>query len=47
MKSRLDAFEEMLSDVLHKYSDTSEKLNILKAEGKPKQPPFVSFLVTN
>ncbi|MCI7767052.1 MAG: hypothetical protein MSJ26_03600 [Oscillospiraceae bacterium] len=44
MKTRLEAFEEMLEEVLQKYSDTSEKLDILKAEGKTKTASFRELL---
>ncbi|MBQ5333857.1 MAG: hypothetical protein J6K92_11485 [Oscillospiraceae bacterium] len=44
MKSRLEAFEEMLSEVLQKYSETSEKLEKLKAEGKTKTASFRELL---
>lgn len=44
MENRLDAFEEMLSAVIQKYSDTSVKLDILKAQGKNKSAAFRELL---
>lgn len=44
MENRLEAFEEMLSAVIRKYSDTSEKLDALKAQGKNKTAAFRELL---
>lgn len=44
MKTRLEAFEEMLEEVLQKYGETSEKLDILKSEGKTKTASFRELL---
>ena len=35
-KTRLKAFEEMLSAILKQYDETTEKMEKLKAEGKEK-----------
>ena len=44
MDNRLDAFEEMLSAVVRKYGETSEKLDALKALGKNKTAAFRELL---
>lgn len=44
MENRLEAFEEMLSEVMQKYSETSAKLDMLKAEGKTKTASFRELL---
>ena len=35
-EERLNAFEKMLSDILAQYDSVTEKLAVLKAEGKEK-----------
>ena len=35
-EDRLNAFEKMLSDILTQYASVTEKLAVLKAEGKEK-----------
>lgn len=35
-EGRLNAFEKMLSDILAQYDSVTEKLAVLKAEGKEK-----------
>lgn len=44
MENRLEAFEEMLSAVVQKYGDISEKLDVLKAQGKNKTAAFRELL---
>lgn len=44
MENRLETFEEMLSEVMQKYSETSAKLDMLKAEGKTKTASFRELL---
>ena len=36
VEERLNAFEKMLSDILAQYDSVTEKLAVLKAEGKEK-----------
>lgn len=40
MENRLEAFEKMLSAVIGKYAETSEKLDALKAQGQTKTAAF-------
>jgi len=40
MNSRLDNFEEMLSEIQMQYKDTCTKLESLKAEGKSNTVAF-------
>ena len=44
MENRLEAFEEMLSAVVQKYGDISQKLDVLKAQGKNKTAAFRELL---
>ncbi len=44
MENRLEAFEEMLSAVVQKYGEISEKLDVLKAQGKNKTAAFRELL---
>ena len=44
MENRLESFEEMLSAVIRKYSETSEKLDILRSQGKNKTAAFRELL---
>lgn len=44
MENRLEAFEEMLSAVVQKYGEISQKLDALKAQGKNKTAAFRKLL---
>lgn len=44
MENRLEAFEEMLSAVVQKYGEISQKLDALKAQGKNNTAAFRELL---
>lgn len=46
-EERLIAFEKMLSDILSQYDSVTEKLAVLKAEGKEKTVTYRQLLQTN
>ena len=46
MTERERKFEEMLNDILTQYAEVSEKMELLKAEGKNKTVAFKQLLAS-
>ena len=46
MTDRERKFEEMLNDILTQYAEVSEKMELLKAEGKNKTVAFKQLLAS-